>query len=433
MAINYTYPVKGQPVIEDEFLIVDTQDGNATKRVTVDSILDLGSGGVTGVSTFQATDGAFINYSPNNATTGTVTLTGDLSATGTAGATNFLRGDNTWSTAIREVNPTIGDPINTTSLNGVVTLSLGTVPTTKGGTGLTTLGTRGQVISVNSGGTLSFDDSKIIETVRADETIAQGDPLYIVSSVGGVVSVGRAMANNQAKMPSIGVATTSIANNSTGTMHVVGLLPIDSMNALLPGATANAKVYVGASGGLTLTKPTGTNLIQNVGIVSKPTGAGFIQITAIGRSNDVPNIPSANLWLGNASGVATPRVFSGEVSLSNTGVTAVTGIDGNVSIQGYSPVVTVADLNYTIGEEDFGKTIVLSNAGGPEVTINDVGTYPVGAEINIINYSDGVLSVAGGGGGTSVLGGPNITTKYGQGTLKKVAQGVYVFYGQVTA
>ena len=107
--------------------------------------------------------------------------------------------------------------------------------------------------------------------------------------------------------------------------------------------------------------------------------------------------------------------------------------DGNVSIQGYSPVVTVADLNYTIGEEDFGKTIVLSNAGGPEVTINDVGTYPVGAEINIINYSDGVLSVAGGGGGTSVLGGPNITTKYGQGTLKKVAQGVYVFYGQVTA
>ena len=33
MAINYTYPVKGQPVIEDEFLIVDTQDGNATKRM----------------------------------------------------------------------------------------------------------------------------------------------------------------------------------------------------------------------------------------------------------------------------------------------------------------------------------------------------------------------------------------------------------------
>jgi len=86
MAINYTYPVKGQPVTEDKFLIVDTQDGNATKLVTVDSVLDLGSGGDIGVSTFQATDGTFINYSPNGATTGTVTLTGDLSATGTAGA-----------------------------------------------------------------------------------------------------------------------------------------------------------------------------------------------------------------------------------------------------------------------------------------------------------------------------------------------------------
>jgi len=432
MAINYTYPVKGQPVIEDEFLIVDTQDGNATKRVTVDSILDLGSGGDIGVSTFQATDGTFINYSPNGATTGTVTLTGDLSATGTAGATNFLRGDNTWSTAIREVNPTIGDPIVVSSLNGIATLSLGTVPTTKGGTGLTTIGTRGQVISVNSGGTLSFDDSKIIETVRADETIAQGDPLYIVSSVGGVVSVGRAMANNQAKMPSIGVATTSIANNSTGTMHVVGLLPIDNMNTLLPGATSNAKVYVGASGGLTLTKPTGTNLIQNIGIVSKPTGAGFIQITAIGRSNDVPNIPSSQVWVGSSTGVATPRAFSGEVSLSDTGVTAVTSIAGNVSIRGYSPIVKKSDAIFSISTDEAGKTILFTNGGVVAVNITDSAEYPVGSEVHLVNFEAlGSIEVAA-GVGTALAGGTEITSAYGKGTLKKESSGNWVLFGQVS-
>jgi hypothetical protein len=156
MAINYTYPLKGAPVTTDEFLIIDSAD-DSTKKVTVANILALGQGGDVGVATI-----------------------------------------------------TVTSPIVKGADNTNVALSLGTVPTTKGGTGLTTLGTRGQVISVNSGGTLSFDDSKIIETVRADETIAQGDPLYIVSSVGGVVSVGRAMANNQAKMPSIGVATTSI-------------------------------------------------------------------------------------------------------------------------------------------------------------------------------------------------------------------------------
>ena len=373
MAINYTYPEKGSPITTDEFLIIDSTD-NSTKKVTVANILALGQGGDVGVATITVT-------SP------------------------IVKGDD----------------------NTNVALSLGTVPTTKGGTGLTTLGTRGQVMSVNSGGTLSFDDSKIIETVRANEAIAQGYPLYVVSSVGGVVSVGKAMANNQAKMPSIGVATTSIANNSTGTMHVVGLLPIDNMNTLLPGATANAKVYVGASGGLTLTKPTGTNLIQNVGIISKPTGAGFIQITAIGRSNDIPNIPSANLWLGNASGVATPRAFSGEISLSNTGVTEVTGIDGNVSIQGYSPVEDSSDEEVALTDEYFGKTLVLSNAN-TIATITEDAEYPIGTEISLIN-SAGSTTIAVSGG--NLNGNDTISASYGQATLKKIAAGEYVAYGDL--
>jgi hypothetical protein len=377
MAINYTYPVKGTPVTTDEFLIIDSTD-NSTKKVTVANILALGTGEDVGVATITVT------------------------------------------------SPIVKGPDNRN-----VALSLGTVPTTKGGTGLTTLGTRGQVMSVNSGGTLSFDDSKIIETVRADETIAQGDPLYIVSSVGGVVSVGRAMANNQAKMPSIGVATTSIENNSTGTMHVVGLLPIDNMNTLLPGATANAKVYVGASGGLTLTKPTGTNLIQNVGIVSKPTGVGFIQITAIGRSNDVPNIPSANLWLGNASGVATPRVFSGEVSLSNTGVTAVTGIAGNVSIEGYSPLITKSDASFTIEPDVFGKTVLCTSGGTTSISITDNPEYPIGSEVELVNFKNaGSVEVAG-SGATTLTGGTTIEAIYGSGILKKAGTNSWVFFGQV--
>jgi len=52
----------------------------------------------SGVSSFQATDGTYIDFAPNTATTGAVTLTGDLSASGTADATTFLRGDNTWAT-----------------------------------------------------------------------------------------------------------------------------------------------------------------------------------------------------------------------------------------------------------------------------------------------------------------------------------------------
>jgi hypothetical protein len=54
---------------------------------------DVGSG----VTSFAATDGTFINLTPNTTQTGAATLTADLSATGTPDATKYLRGDNTWS------------------------------------------------------------------------------------------------------------------------------------------------------------------------------------------------------------------------------------------------------------------------------------------------------------------------------------------------
>ena len=51
----------------------------------------------SGVSSVVTTDGTFINLTPNAAATGAVTVTADLSATGTPGGGNFLRGDNVWA------------------------------------------------------------------------------------------------------------------------------------------------------------------------------------------------------------------------------------------------------------------------------------------------------------------------------------------------
>jgi len=60
-----------------------------------------GSGWVNvgpGVDSVTTTDGTFINLTPNTPTAGDVTVTADLSATGTPGNTTFLRGDNVWAT-----------------------------------------------------------------------------------------------------------------------------------------------------------------------------------------------------------------------------------------------------------------------------------------------------------------------------------------------
>jgi hypothetical protein len=55
-------------------------------------------GSASGVSSVNTTNGSFIDLTPATASTGAVTVTADLSATGTPGGTTFLRGDNVWAT-----------------------------------------------------------------------------------------------------------------------------------------------------------------------------------------------------------------------------------------------------------------------------------------------------------------------------------------------
>jgi hypothetical protein len=78
--------------------------GSGVSQLTAGSGISLSAstGNVTitnsGVLSVTTTDGTFIDLTPNSATTGAVTVTADLSATGTASATTFLRGDNVWAT-----------------------------------------------------------------------------------------------------------------------------------------------------------------------------------------------------------------------------------------------------------------------------------------------------------------------------------------------
>ena len=60
------------------------------------------------------------------------------------------------------------------------------------------------------------------------------------------------------------------------------------------------------------TKPTGTNLIQNIAKVARSASgnSGSLLVSSILRTNDVPNITNDYFWLGNSSGVATPTEFT---------------------------------------------------------------------------------------------------------------------------
>jgi hypothetical protein len=60
--------------------------------------------GNLGVLSANAANTNFINMTPSGAATGNVTFSASLSASGTAGSSTYLRGDNTWSTPVTTVS-----------------------------------------------------------------------------------------------------------------------------------------------------------------------------------------------------------------------------------------------------------------------------------------------------------------------------------------
>ena len=177
-------------------------------------------------------------------------------------------------------------------------------------------GTASQAIITDGAGTLSFSAVSDGQTVKIEckntsgSTITKGTPVYVTGTVGTSfrVQIAPADASNSTKMPAVGVLETDLANNGEGYAVTGGLLknlttdPIDGTNT-----ASNDTIYVKSGGGLTMTKPTGTNLIQNIGKVARvnSSNAGSIIVSSILRTNDLPNIAQNNIWLGNSSSVPT--------------------------------------------------------------------------------------------------------------------------------
>lgn len=147
-----------------------------------------------GVTSFTATDGTFINLTPNTTQSGAATLTADFSATGTPSSSTYLRGDNVWSpvsaipgTYIWSIQGGTGGPTNVAS---------GTNITFAGGTNVTTslVGNTLTINATNASITLSGDVSgsgatSIVTTISSGAVeFSMMDPVAIVTSSEGILS-----------------------------------------------------------------------------------------------------------------------------------------------------------------------------------------------------------------------------------------------------
>ncbi len=220
-------------------------------------------------------------------------------------------------------------------------------------------GTADQVLTTDGAGQLVFVDQDTIASGSAEVVevpvknvqgsgLTKGDPVYISGSVGasGRLEVQLADAGNSAKMPAVGLLKQDLANNGEGFAVITGKLrnlvtsPIDGVT---PSEGDVIYVKSGGSTGaaLTTTKPTGaTNLIQNMGKVGRVSTSsdGTFVVSSILRSNDVPNLNTGKIWVGDGNTIESAVVHLDETNsrmgINTTSPSEALYVIGNVRASG---------------------------------------------------------------------------------------------------
>ena len=228
-----------------------------------------------------------------------------------------------------------------------------TGPAGAAGQGLPTGGVEKQVIFKQSGTDYDTDwgyVESVYLQVQNDEgsTLPAGTPVYAKGIQGNSILIGRADADDSSKMPAIGVLLEETTNGSSAEIITAGLF--NKTVSGLTGVSVGDTVFVSNTGTLTTIKPTGaSDLLQNIGIVLQTNGSNIqkMKVSAIDRTNDIPNLASGTFFLGGATGQISPYTLP--ISDGTNGQALVTNGNGALS---FGDVDSTLESAITISNTD---------------------------------------------------------------------------------
>ena len=162
-------------------------------------------------------------------------------------------------------------------------------------------------------------------TAKAREAISAGQPVYISGHSGNTPEVMVADFDDPAKMPAFGIASADIANNNNGSISTYGDLKQIDTTGTAEGETwaVGDELYVNNSK-LTNTRPTGSSeAVQKIAkIIRVQQNNGQLFLMGAGRTNDIPNLTTGNVFIGNGSGYDKRALTSADVTNSAGYITA---------------------------------------------------------------------------------------------------------------
>lgn len=385
-------------------------DNEESARITADANLQTqidnlaaGSGSVISIDGVEGVvdlvEGNSIDITPNTVT-GQITIAVEtaLSNQVSTNASNIA----TNTSAITDLENGVGNVTAFNTLTGDVSISAGTN---------ITFNTVGNDIQINASGTggSAVDDvngltgaidivstdldllTVAVDAVNNEIELTPILPRTMLEDVknvsGGALTKGMALhvtgsTGNEAEVikadASLGLAAHLILNEDlpnnldTGKAVAVGFIN----NVSVPDTTnfqAGTEVYLGNGGGFTHLKPTGTSIVQYLGMVlnaSTTSGAGTVSgiIQNLGVENQLPNLAQNFVWVGDANGV--PQ----EVAVSSLG-----GITINNNTDGY--LLTATGATDTIDGEPklrwntSTQTLTLESSNSTNGLTFDGGTF----------------------------------------------------------
>ena len=183
-------------------------------------------------------------------------------------------------------------------------------------------------------------------TAKADVALNIGDAVYISGVSGNTPTVDIADANDASKMPSFGLAGSSVSINGSVEIFTFGTLPGLNTSSFSVGDILYVSTNGTSGNTLTATKPTGeSSLLQNIGTVQRShASAGSIKVGGAGRTNATPNLDDGDIFIGNGSNQAVSASLNAKIESYLDGGTSTANFD-TISVDGVEITATPAELN----------------------------------------------------------------------------------------
>ena len=254
----------------------------------------------------------------------------------------------------------------------------------------TAIPTSGAVVDYVASSSGNSDALIVAATVSETSGIVAGQVVYISGAATGLPLVSLADNTDFTKADVIAVATESAADAAAITVMIAGTLN----NVDTSTFTAGQILYLGTTGDLTTTHPTGINAVQRIGHaveINAITGSILVELDQLSVINDHDGIMRFQVVNQNA-GTSASSAFTmvndadhrSSLSMVGSGYTAVAGIAESMVIynEGYNKTVNAVDGNFgfewwtdTTDSHNLSSTSKMELSAGGDFAVHGTGCF----------------------------------------------------------